>query len=343
MFNFGPMPPQKAKNFKQSARRLVAQLAPERAGLIGVLALAVSSVALGVLIPWLLGQATNVIYRGWFGTPAGEAVRSAAIAAAEAAGNASQVDMLRQQVVPGHGIDFGDLAGWLELALLVAAGSSLFTWLQGYVLNHLVQRTVRRMRGDVQAKLARLPLSYFDRQPHGEILSRVTNDIDNVAMGLQQTHELGSSTQPAPFTAADGTAIADRVHHSSLTTLANEQVGATKPHRSAGVEIGRPNRRDLGIPRQHSLIELVELLGRLWRERVTMRHFYAVEIGQRLLVISVVPVHRMRGDRQTALRVHIGNRAASRLIPINGPLDADANEMEIPSGDLLADEDYRPG
>src|SRR6185369_2957775 len=70
MFNFGPMPPQKAKNFKQSARRLVAQLAPERAGLIGVLALAVSSVALGVLIPWLLGQATNVIYRGWFGTPA---------------------------------------------------------------------------------------------------------------------------------------------------------------------------------------------------------------------------------------------------------------------------------
>ena len=88
MFNFGPMPPQKAKNFKQSARRLIAQLAPERAGLIGVLALAVSSVALSVLIPTLLGKATDVIYRGWFATPAGEAARRAAIAAADAAGHA---------------------------------------------------------------------------------------------------------------------------------------------------------------------------------------------------------------------------------------------------------------
>jgi ATP-binding cassette subfamily B protein len=186
MFNFGPMPPQKAKHFKHSARRLIAQLAPERAGLLGVLALAVSSVALAVLIPWLLGKATEVIYQGWFGTPAGEAARRAAIAAAEAAGDASKVELLRHQAVVPGGINFEDLKGWLELALLVAIGSSLFTWLQGYVLNYLVQRTVRRMRSDVQAKLARLPLSYFDRQPHGEILSRVTNDIDNVAMGMQQ-------------------------------------------------------------------------------------------------------------------------------------------------------------
>ena len=67
-FGFGPMPPQKAKHFKQSARRLIGQLAPERAGAIGVLALAVSSVMLGLPGPWFIGKATNVIFRGWFGT-----------------------------------------------------------------------------------------------------------------------------------------------------------------------------------------------------------------------------------------------------------------------------------
>ncbi len=73
-----------------------------------------------------------------------------------------------------------------------------------------------------------------------------------------------------------------------------------------------------------------------------MRHFHTVEIGQRLRVISVEPVHRMRGDRQTALRVHIGDRATCRLIPIDGPLEADTNHMVVASGDLLADEDDRP-
>ncbi len=188
-FQIGAMPPQKAKHFKQSARRLIGQLAPERAGVIGVLVLAVSSVMLALPGPWFIGKATNVIFRGWFGmTFRDEASWRAAIAAAEAAGNHRQADMMQQQgVVPGQGIDFAALAGWLEIALLLFVGASLFAWLQGYVLNHLVQRTVRRMRSDVQAKLGRLPLSYFDRQPHGEILSRVTNDIDNVAMSMQQT------------------------------------------------------------------------------------------------------------------------------------------------------------
>jgi ATP-binding cassette subfamily B protein len=183
------MPPQKAKNFKQSARRLIGQLSPERAGAIGVLALAVSSVMLALPGPWFIGKATNVIFRGWFGmTFPNEASWHAAIAKAEALGNHTQAEMMRSQgVVPGQGIDFSALAGWLEIALLLFIGASLFAWLQGYVLNHIVQRTVNRMRGDVQAKLSRLPLSYFDRQPHGEILSRVTNDIDNVAMSLQQT------------------------------------------------------------------------------------------------------------------------------------------------------------
>ena len=101
-------------------------------------------------------------------------------------------------VVPGHGIDFSAL-GWVlvgVLALYVAA--SVFSWAQGYLLNGVVQRTVYRLRSDVEDKLNRLPLAYFDRQPRGELLSRVTNDIDNIGQSLQQIDE------PAARLAADG-------------------------------------------------------------------------------------------------------------------------------------------
>jgi ATP-binding cassette, subfamily B, multidrug efflux pump len=150
----GMAPPQKAKHFKQSARRLLGRLAPERNGVIAVIALALSSVTLGLPGPWILGKATNVIFTGF---------------------------------LSAHAISFTDLRFWLVLALVLYAASSLFAWMQGYVLNHLVQRTVRGLRSDVQAKLGRLPLSYFDTQPRGEILSRVTNDIDNVATSLQMS------------------------------------------------------------------------------------------------------------------------------------------------------------
>jgi ATP-binding cassette, subfamily B, multidrug efflux pump len=188
-FGFGAMPPQKAKHFKRSARRLIGQLAPERVGAIGVLALAVSSVMLALPGPWFIGEATNVIYRGWFGIKyATQQDLDRAIAATNAAGKPQMAKMMTELgIQPGHGIDLESLVWLLAIALLLYIGASLFTWLQGYVLNHTVQRTVRRLRSDVQAKLSRLPLSYFDRQPHGEILSRVTNDIDNVAMSLQQT------------------------------------------------------------------------------------------------------------------------------------------------------------
>jgi ATP-binding cassette subfamily B protein len=184
----GMAPPQKAKDFKQSARRLMGRLAPERNGIIAVLALALSSVMLGLPGPWIIGQATNVIFAGFFGAHTTEAAWARSIAEARAAGNQAAADMMsRLDVHPGHGISFADLRFWLVLALVLYIASSLFAWLQGYVLNHLVQRTVRRLRADVQAKLGRLPLSYFDLQPRGEILSRVTNDIDNVATSLQMT------------------------------------------------------------------------------------------------------------------------------------------------------------
>jgi ATP-binding cassette subfamily B protein len=89
--------------------------------------------------------------------------------------------------IPGKGIDFDALRDVLVLVMALYLGASIFTWLQGLLLTHAVQRTVRRLRTEVEAKLMRVPLAYFDGQPHGEVLSRVTNDIDNVGQALQQT------------------------------------------------------------------------------------------------------------------------------------------------------------
>jgi ATP-binding cassette, subfamily B, multidrug efflux pump len=90
-------------------------------------------------------------------------------------------------LVPGQGIDFSALGGVLMLALGLYVASAVFSWMQGYLLNSLVQRTVFRLRSDVEDKLSRLPLQFFDGQPRGELLSRVTNDIDNVSLSLQQS------------------------------------------------------------------------------------------------------------------------------------------------------------
>jgi ATP-binding cassette subfamily B multidrug efflux pump len=90
-------------------------------------------------------------------------------------------------VVPGQGLDVEALGGVLLLVLALYVTASLFSWLQGYLVNDVVQGTVYRMRGEVEDKIHRLPLGYFDRQPRGELLSRVTNDIGNVSQSLSQT------------------------------------------------------------------------------------------------------------------------------------------------------------
>jgi ATP-binding cassette, subfamily B, multidrug efflux pump len=175
----GPMgggmmgPPQKAKNFKGSARRLLGLLVPHRGLVIAVLACCIVSVVFTVSGPKILGRATDIIFKGFLGSrPAGTNPTNLAQA---------------MHVRAGQGIDFGQLGGVLAHVLALYAGAVGFMWLQGYILNHLVQRVVNRLRADVDAKLMRVPLGYFDRQPHGEVLSRVTNDIENVATGLQQT------------------------------------------------------------------------------------------------------------------------------------------------------------
>jgi ATP-binding cassette, subfamily B, multidrug efflux pump len=182
-------PAEKSMDFWPSARRLLRRLAPERPMALTVLALTVAGVSFSVVGPRLLGHATDLIFAGVIGSrlPAG-ITQQQAIDAARARGDNGFADLLSgMSVVPGQGIDFGALSRVLLLALCLYVVASVLMWLQGYVLNGVVQRTTVRLRSDVEDKLHRLPLRYFDSRPRGELLSRVTNDIDNVQQTMQQT------------------------------------------------------------------------------------------------------------------------------------------------------------
>ena len=188
-------PPAKATQFGPSFRRLMGELRPESWKVIGVFLLAVVSVTLAILGPKLIGNAMNVIFSGALGLQMGQAPQLAgmthdqAVAALQAAGLTTQADMLSAYptAVPGTGIDFTLLAQWLLIATGVYIASSIFSWGQSYIMAGVTQRTVYRLRERVDKKLSTLPLAYFDRESRGDILSRVTNDIDNISQTLQQS------------------------------------------------------------------------------------------------------------------------------------------------------------
>jgi ATP-binding cassette, subfamily B, multidrug efflux pump len=191
----GPMghmmggPAAKALNFKGSLRRLVARLRGDRRLVATAGALAVVSVTLSVIAPKIMGNATNLIFEGLIGgrLPAG-ATKAQAVARLRATGQGRIADMVSaMDVVPGRGVDFAVVGKVLLGVLVVYAMAFFLSWFQGRVVTVIVQRTVYRMRADVEAKFSRVPLSYFDSTPRGELLSRVTNDIDNIAQSLQQT------------------------------------------------------------------------------------------------------------------------------------------------------------
>ncbi|MFT4123744.1 MAG: ABC transporter ATP-binding protein, partial [Microbacteriaceae bacterium] len=183
------MPAEKSMRFGPSARRLLGRLAPERGTLIAVIALAVASVALSVAGPKLLGEGTDLVFAGWISAqfPAG-VTEAEVVAQLRAAGEDSQADLIGGlDITPGSGIDFGALSHVLLLVLALYVLSGVFGLAQGWLLNGVVQRTVYRLRADVEDKINRLPLGYVDRMQRGELLSRVTNDIDNISQSLQQT------------------------------------------------------------------------------------------------------------------------------------------------------------
>ncbi len=163
MRNLGPagrmasmgMPAEKSKDFGGSSRRLLASMRPERTAVGVGLCLALVSVTLSVLGPKVLGHGTDIIFRGLRGRPGG--------------------------------IDFHGLRNVLLVVLALYVVSAALSLLQSYTLAGVVQRTMFRLRSDVEDKLNRLPLNYVDSQPRGDLLSRVTNDIDNISQSMQQS------------------------------------------------------------------------------------------------------------------------------------------------------------
>jgi len=185
----GAMVGQKAMTFGPSARRLIRRMAPEKVKALGVVTLAVVSVVLTAFGPKILGHATNLIFAGFAGSRFPDGMtKEQALELVRQGDDSRMADMLASMdFVPGRGVDFSAVSEVLLLVLGVYVAASLLAWLQGYLLNDVVQGTIFRMRSDVEDKVNRLPLGYFDRQPRGELLSRVTNDIDNISQALQQT------------------------------------------------------------------------------------------------------------------------------------------------------------
>ena len=183
------LPPEKARDFGATLRRVGGRLRPEAAVIVVVVVLGVVSVVLAILGPRLLGDATNLIFDGVVGKqlPAG-VTQEQAVETLRASGHTLQADMLSaMDVTPGQGVQFGKLAATLSVVALLYLFSALFGWAQNWLMAGVTQRTIYRMRQEVDEKLGRLPLKYFDSHPRGDLLSRVTNDIDNISITLQQT------------------------------------------------------------------------------------------------------------------------------------------------------------
>ncbi|MBE6482381.1 MAG: ABC transporter ATP-binding protein [Actinomyces ruminicola] len=187
-------PNQKAKNFRGTWRRLLHELRPERLRIGAVIVLTAAAVVLNVAAPKVIARATNVIFEGVlgkllanFGLPDGLSGDELA-QVLRSAGQDTYADMLSAyDVVVGQGLDTHALMVILLQTLSLYVLSALFLWLQGHILAGVIQRTGQRMRAEVAAKLDRVPLSYIDHGSRGDMLSRVTNDVDNITQTLQQT------------------------------------------------------------------------------------------------------------------------------------------------------------
>ncbi|MGC9221828.1 MAG: ABC transporter ATP-binding protein [Solirubrobacteraceae bacterium] len=177
-----------AKDVRGTLRRLLKRLRPERLKLITALIFGVGSVAFMVSGPRLLGNATNVLFDGVVGKllPTGTS-KAQALTMLRARGHSQIASMVSgMNVTPGHGVDLAQLGRALGLAAVVYSLGAALNFAQGYLMAGATQRTMFGLRREVEEKLARLPLRYFDSHPHGDILSRVTNDIDNLSTTVQQ-------------------------------------------------------------------------------------------------------------------------------------------------------------
>jgi ATP-binding cassette, subfamily B, multidrug efflux pump len=182
-------PTERSKDFRGTLKRLVGMLRPERARIAIVLVLAVVSVTFAVLGPKILGNAMNILFEGLVSKnlPAG-VTQQQVVAGLQAKGQSTLAEMLSaMHLNPGHGVDFAAVGRTLLVLVAIYVVSALFSWGQQYIMAGAAQRTMFRLRRSVDLKLARLPLKYFDDHPRGDVLSRMTNDIDNISSTLQQS------------------------------------------------------------------------------------------------------------------------------------------------------------
>jgi ABC-type multidrug transport system fused ATPase/permease subunit len=187
--NVAAVPAMRPRDFRRSAVRLVKLLAPQRRTAVAVMALSILGTVVGVVVPRILGHATDLLFNGVIGRrlPAG-ITKEQAVAAARAHGDNTFADLLSgMHVVPGHGVDFDAVARTLALALMMYVLAAAMIYAQARLLNVTVRRSLQALRSEVEDKLHRLPLAYFDTRRRGEILSRVTNDIDNLQTSLSMT------------------------------------------------------------------------------------------------------------------------------------------------------------
>ncbi|GAA3705023.1 ABC transporter ATP-binding protein [Gordonia hankookensis] len=182
-------PAEKARSFGPSVKRLIRLLLAYRAFTVTVLASIVVSVILAAVAPRVLGHATDLVFDGVIGAtlPAG-LTKDQAIAGMRESGQNTFADMVSSMdVTPGVGVDFSAVGRVLMIVLILYVGSSLLAWLAAYLLNIVVVGTIRHLRAEVEEKVHRLPLRYYDASARGDLLSRVTNDLDNLSQSLQQT------------------------------------------------------------------------------------------------------------------------------------------------------------
>jgi ATP-binding cassette subfamily B protein len=180
---------EKALDFRGSSTRLLRMLSPHRFLITLAIVCGVASVTLSVIGPKLLGRATDLILSGVISRQIPQGVTQAqTVARLRAQGKGHEADLVSSMsLTPGSGIDFGRIGQVLGIAILIYIGAALLMWIQGRVATTVVQRAVFDLREQAETKISRLPLRYFDQQPRGEILSRVTNDIDNIGQTMQQT------------------------------------------------------------------------------------------------------------------------------------------------------------
>jgi ATP-binding cassette subfamily B multidrug efflux pump len=181
--------PGKAQDFGASFRRMLGLLAPHKWAFAFASLLGAIGVVLAVIAPKVLAEATNIIFEGWISLqlPAG-VTQEQVVEQLRASGQDDLANIVgAATLTPGEGIDFVALSQVVIIVLMLYIGASLLSWVQGYVINVIMVRAMWQLREDVEAKVHRLPLRYFDRVQRGELISRVTNDIDNITQTMQQS------------------------------------------------------------------------------------------------------------------------------------------------------------